>query len=66
MSNCTCGRTTRSPLCDGSHTLTDEQYQERTNRLAKLLPTQREIRINNLGNEEQYLEGSWVNRKIDN
>jgi len=36
MSNCTCKRTTRAPLCDGSHSLTDKQYIERTERLAKL------------------------------
>jgi CDGSH-type Zn-finger protein len=37
MSNCTCGRTTRPPLCDGSHKLTEKEYQERTERLSKLL-----------------------------
>lgn len=36
MSNCTCGRTTRPPLCDGSHALSEQEYQERTQRLAKL------------------------------
>ena len=36
MSNCTCGRTTRAPLCDGSHALTEQQYKERTQRLAEL------------------------------
>ena len=36
MSNCTCKRTTRPPFCDGSHSLTDEQYIERTQRLAEL------------------------------
>jgi hypothetical protein len=36
MSNCTCGRTTRPPLCDNSHVLTDEQYAERTERLSKI------------------------------
>jgi CDGSH-type Zn-finger protein len=29
MSKCTCGRTTNEPWCDGSHTLTETQYQER-------------------------------------
>jgi CDGSH-type Zn-finger protein len=36
MSNCTCGRTTRKPFCDGSHSLTEAQYKERTQRLAEL------------------------------
>lgn len=36
MSNCTCGRTTRKPMCDGSHSLTEAQYKERTERLAAL------------------------------
>jgi CDGSH-type Zn-finger protein len=36
MSNCTCGRTTRPPMCDGSHCLSEQQYQERTERLEKL------------------------------
>ena len=36
MSNCTCGKTTRPPMCDGSHWLSDEEYQERTVRLNKL------------------------------
>lgn len=36
MSNCTCGKTTRPPLCDGSHWLSDEEYAERSARLAKL------------------------------
>ncbi len=36
MSNCTCGRTTRPPHCDGSHSLTKEQYKERTERLELL------------------------------
>jgi CDGSH-type Zn-finger protein len=36
MSKCTCGRTTRAPLCDGSHALTEAQYKERSERLAKL------------------------------
>ncbi len=35
MSKCTCGRTTRSPFCDGSHRLTEDQYRERTERLKK-------------------------------
>lgn len=39
MSNCTCGRTTRPPMCDGSHTLTPKQYKERTERLAQLFKT---------------------------
>jgi CDGSH-type Zn-finger protein len=29
MSKCTCGRTSNEPWCDGSHTLTEAQYQER-------------------------------------
>lgn len=36
MSNCTCSRTTRPPLCDASHCLTEAQYKERTERLAAL------------------------------
>ena len=36
MSNCTCGRTTRPPMCDGSHALTEMQYKERTQRLEEL------------------------------
>lgn len=37
MSNCTCGRTTRPPMCDGSsHALTEAQYQERTARLSEI------------------------------
>jgi glycine hydroxymethyltransferase len=36
MSACTCGRTTRPPLCDGSHGLSEQQYQERTARLQEL------------------------------
>jgi CDGSH-type Zn-finger protein len=36
MSNCTCGRTTRPPMCDGSHCLTEAQYRERTARLQQL------------------------------
>ena len=36
MSNCTCGKTTRPPLCDGSHWLSDEEYAERTQKLASL------------------------------
>lgn len=36
MSTCTCGRTTRPPLCDGSHWLSDEEYTERTERLNQL------------------------------
>lgn len=36
MSNCTCGRTTRAPFCDGSHALTESQYKERTEKLAAL------------------------------
>lgn len=36
MSNCTCGRTTRPPFCDGSHTLSEDAYRERTLRLEKL------------------------------
>lgn len=37
MSNCTCGRTTRPPLCDGSHSLSESQYKERTEKLAELI-----------------------------
>lgn len=29
MHKCTCGRSTNKPWCDGSHTLTEEQYQAR-------------------------------------
>ena len=36
MSNCVCGRTTRKPMCDKSCSLTQEQYIERTERLAAL------------------------------
>lgn len=36
MSTCTCGRTTRAPMCDGSHTLTEEQYKERAEKLKQL------------------------------
>jgi len=36
MSTCTCGRTTRPPMCDGSHRLSEQQYQERTERLKEL------------------------------
>lgn len=36
MSNCTCGKTTRPPMCDGSHWLSEEEYKERTERLSKL------------------------------
>jgi glycine hydroxymethyltransferase len=36
MSTCTCGRTTRAPHCDGSHSLTLLEYQERTVKLEKL------------------------------
>lgn len=36
MSNCTCGKTSRPPMCDGSHWLSDEEYKERTEKLAKL------------------------------
>lgn len=58
MSNCTCGRTTRAPLCDGSHALTDEQYAERSARLAEF-QRDREIRITNTGVAEQQREGYW-------
>jgi CDGSH-type Zn-finger protein len=43
MSTCTCGRTTRPPMCDGSHSLTESQYKERTERLAKLLEKPKDI-----------------------
>lgn len=36
MSTCTCGRTTRAPMCDGSHKLTEAEYKQRTEQLAKL------------------------------
>jgi hypothetical protein len=36
MSICVCGRTTRKPMCDKSCSLTEEQYQERTQRLQEL------------------------------
>jgi predicted secreted protein len=36
VSNCVCGRTTRKPMCDKSCSLTVEQYNERTERLAVL------------------------------
>lgn len=46
MSTCTCGRTTRPPMCDGSHSLTEAQYKERTERLAQLFqkPTQKDTK----------------------
>jgi CDGSH-type Zn-finger protein len=36
MSNCTCGRTTRKPMCDKSCSLTEAEYIARTERLAYL------------------------------
>lgn len=36
MSTCYCGKTTRPPLCDGSHWLSDVEYAERTEKLNKL------------------------------
>ncbi len=36
MSNCTCGKTTRPPFCDGSHWLSDEEYKQRTEKLNNL------------------------------
>jgi CDGSH-type Zn-finger protein len=36
MSSCTCGKTTRPPMCDGSHKLTEEEYVQRTEKLAAL------------------------------
>lgn len=45
MSNCTCGRTTRPPLCDGSHWLSEEEYQERTEKLKKLFKKETKMKI---------------------
>jgi len=36
MSNCTCGRTTRKPMCDKSCSLTEAEYVARTARLSQL------------------------------
>lgn len=36
MSNCTCGRTTRKPMCDKSCSLTEAEYVDRTERLCQL------------------------------
>ena len=33
MSQCTCGRTTRPPHCDGSHWLSDEEFVARSKSL---------------------------------
>lgn len=48
MSNCTCGRTTRPPLCDGSHSMSEEQYKERTERLAALYKARAERLVQSL------------------
>lgn len=53
MSNCTCGRTTRPPLCDGSHWLSDQEYKERTERLAQLLRPKEHLSKNNHENKSQ-------------
>jgi CDGSH-type Zn-finger protein len=29
MAICTCGKSLNAPTCDGSHTLTDKQFEER-------------------------------------
>lgn len=42
MSNCTCGKTSRPPLCDGSHWLTDEEYKQRTEKLDNLFKKPKE------------------------
>lgn len=42
MSTCTCGRTTRPPFCDGSHSLTPAQYQERTIRLEQIIKKEKQ------------------------
>jgi CDGSH-type Zn-finger protein len=49
MSNCVCGRTTRKPMCDNSCSLTDQQYQERTQRLAQLFKKPEMPKGNNNG-----------------
>lgn len=46
MSNCTCGRTTRPPLCDNSHALTDEQYKERCEKLKRFLENREKLTEN--------------------
>ena len=50
MSNCVCGRTTRKPMCDKSCDLTDEQYQERTERLEQLFGKKTNDRYKNTNN----------------
>jgi CDGSH-type Zn-finger protein len=35
MGKCTCGKTLTEPWCDGSHTLTEAQYQEKIRILAE-------------------------------
>ena len=55
MSNCVCGRTTRKPMCDKSCSLSAEQYEERTRRLAELF--KKPIKDNNeqsLGHPNKY------------
>lgn len=32
---CGCGRTLNKPFCDGSHTLTEKQFEERTRQIAE-------------------------------
>jgi len=33
MANCTCGKSLNMPFCDGSHTLSDKQFEERKKQL---------------------------------
>jgi CDGSH-type Zn-finger protein len=35
MGKCTCGKSLTAPWCDGSHTLTEEKYQEKIKKLAE-------------------------------
>jgi CDGSH-type Zn-finger protein len=64
MSKCYCGRSFRYPLCDGTHALSDERYQELSEKVKKLKqpveePVHREIKITKTGDIEQYSEGYW-------
>lgn len=69
MSNCTCGRTTRPPTCDGSHCLTPEQYKERTGRLARLFQkpalkdTTREWNNRNIWNDPLLINADKLSGK---
>lgn len=55
MSNCTCGRTTRYPLCDGSHQLSEEAYKERTERLNQLFNKKPQEHTNTV-KESEYVK----------